>query len=114
MPQHKSAEAETFEITRLHHLRAKIFQALADPVRLGILDFLKAGEKCVCEIVAAFPRRQPTISKHLSTLYEVGILDKRVEGRSVYYRVRDQRIYEVIKVAEEITIKPLLEVAEKL
>ena len=55
------------EISPINFYRSKVFQALADPIRLGIIEFLGKDERCVCEIVAAFPRGQSTISCLLYT-----------------------------------------------
>ncbi|MEM1566839.1 MAG: metalloregulator ArsR/SmtB family transcription factor, partial [Candidatus Bathyarchaeia archaeon] len=46
--------------------RAKVFNALADPVRLKILEFLRSGERCVCEIVPYVGTAQPLVSRHLA------------------------------------------------
>lgn len=77
--------------------RVKILSALADPTRLEIIDFLRAGERCVCEIFPAFKRAQSTISKHLGILYESGILDRRIDGKRTLYRIKNPRIFKLLK-----------------
>jgi len=77
--------------------RVKILNALSDPVRLEIIEYLKNGERCVCEIIPAFGRAQSTISKHLDVLYEAGILDRRIDGKRTLYRVKNPRIFKLLK-----------------
>ncbi|MCB1290730.1 metalloregulator ArsR/SmtB family transcription factor [Mycolicibacterium sp.] len=69
---------------------ARIFKALGDPVRLRILSLIAShagGECCVCDIAPAFEVSQPTISHHLKTLREAGLLDCERRGTWVYYWV---------------------------
>lgn len=66
--------------------KAEIFQALANPVRLDVIDQLLDGEKCVCEIQRALNKyEQPHISKSLAKLKSVGIIKDRRDGMNVYY-----------------------------
>ena len=76
--------------------KAKIFNALSDPVRLDIIDFLRGGEKCVCEIVPYVDLIQPVVSRHLKILKDCGILKYRKEGNRRLYSVADPRIFEII------------------
>ena len=76
--------------------KAKIFNALSDPVRLDIIDFLRRGEKCVCEIVPYVDLIQPVVSRHLKILKDCGLLKYRKEGNRRLYSVTDHRIVEVI------------------
>jgi ArsR family transcriptional regulator len=92
-------------IDRSTEYKAKILRALADPVRLQIIDFLKGGEQCVCKIQPAVGKRQSTVSKHLSILYDSGILDRRVEGKWTYYRIRNPKmIYGLLKELDGIAL----------
>ena len=66
--------------------KAEIFKALANPVRLDVIDQLLDGEKCVCEIQRALNKyEQPHISKSLAKLKSVGIIKDRRDGMNVYY-----------------------------
>jgi len=76
--------------------KAKIFKALSDPVRLNILDFLRDGEKCVCEIIPHVKLIQPVVSRHLKILKESGILRDRKDGNRRLYSVTDQSIFKVV------------------
>lgn len=75
--------------------KAKIFHALSDPARLDIIDFLRAGEKCVCEIIPHAGLIQPVVSRHLKILKDCGILKHRKEGTRRLYSVADPRIFEI-------------------
>jgi ArsR family transcriptional regulator, arsenate/arsenite/antimonite-responsive transcriptional repressor len=82
--------------------QAKIFKALGDPTRLGIVKMLLSCEKCVCEIIPKTCKSQPTISAHLKVLHEAGILQSRKEGISVYYRLADASVKDLVKIAERM------------
>ncbi len=70
----------------LNDKKAEIFKALANPVRLDIIDLLLEGEKCVCEIQHALNKyEQPHISKSLAKLKAVGLIKDRKDGLNVYY-----------------------------
>ncbi len=76
--------------------KAKIFRALSDPVRLDILEFLRDGEKCVCEITPHVKLIQPVVSRHLKILKECGVLRYRKDGNKRLYAITDQRIFNII------------------
>lgn len=76
--------------------RAKIFSALADPVRLKILEFLRDGERCVCEIVPHVGIAQPLVSRHLAILKRCGLVKDRKEGNKRFYSVTNPAIFRVI------------------
>ncbi|HJR65913.1 MAG TPA: metalloregulator ArsR/SmtB family transcription factor [Gemmatimonadaceae bacterium] len=64
---------------------ARLFHALSDEIRLEVIDLLRDGERCVCELTEALDIAQPRLSWHLRALKEAGILTDRKEGRWVYY-----------------------------
>jgi hypothetical protein len=67
--------------------QSTFFKALADETRLKILKLLKVREMCVCEVMVALDLTQPTASHHLGILENVEILEKRKEGKWVFYRL---------------------------
>ena len=69
-------------------LRAKIIKSLAHPTRLFIVDELKKGEKCVCELTEMIGADSSTVSKHLAILKNAGIVQDEKRGLQVYYRLR--------------------------
>lgn len=77
-------------------LISDVFDALAHPTRLEILDLLRDGEACVCHIQAMLSQRQAYISQHLNVLRHAGLVISRKDGLRVYYQVSDARLFEVI------------------
>lgn len=73
---------------KLYQLRADILKAMAHPSRLIMIDALSKGERCVCELQELVGSDMSTVSKHLTVLKNVGIVDDRKEGLWVYYRLK--------------------------
>src|SRR3954449_7739394 len=68
---------------------ARVFKALADPVRLRLLSMItgaEGGEACVCELTPGFDVSGPTISHHLKVLREAGLIEGDRRGTWIYYR----------------------------
>jgi DNA-binding transcriptional ArsR family regulator len=63
-----------------------VFNAIAEPQRRAILDFLAGDERPVSDIVDALELAQPSVSKHLRVLRDVGLVRARREGKRVMYR----------------------------
>ncbi len=81
---------------------ADVLKSLAQPTRLKIIDFLRNGERCVCEIFPAIDEEQSNTSRHLSYMQTHGILARRKEGVKIYYEVKHSEVFEIIDRAEEI------------
>jgi DNA-binding transcriptional ArsR family regulator len=64
-----------------------ITKALADENRVRILMALRQGELCVCQITELFGHAPSTVSKHLSILFQAGLVESRKEGRWIYYQL---------------------------
>jgi ArsR family transcriptional regulator len=73
---------------------ADIIKALGDPTRLKIVYLLKHGELCVCEIMAALDKPQPTVSHHLNLLKNSGLLKWRKEGVWIHYKLSNPKLPE--------------------
>jgi ArsR family transcriptional regulator, arsenate/arsenite/antimonite-responsive transcriptional repressor len=69
---------------------ARWFHALADETRLGIVERLRAGERCVCDLTDDLDASQSRLSFHLKTLKDAGIVTDRRQGRWVYYALNPQ------------------------
>lgn len=83
---------------------AKIFSALADPIRIRILKLIEAERAlCVCELVAALGVRQPLVSYHLRILRESGLVKPVKKGRWVFYEVADKRLMRLISRIIELS-----------
>ncbi len=74
---------------------SEYFSILSEPMRLRILNLLREGEKCVQELVDATATSQANVSKHLKVMLQAGILSRRSEGTSAYYKVEDELIFEL-------------------
>jgi ArsR family transcriptional regulator len=88
---------------------AERFAALADPNRLQLLEILGrcAGKVCVCELVAALPLSQPTISHHLRVLRAAGLIDYEKQGIWAYYYVRREALEELLAQLGSLVAAPV-------
>jgi len=78
----------------------RVFKALCDETRLKIVKFLFNGEKCVCEIVPFTKRTQSTVSIQLAKLESLGIVESRREGRKIYYRLKNKKVREILRILD--------------
>ena len=83
-------------------LQTKLFRGFADPSRLGILDALRNGPLTVSEIVEATSLSQPNVSNHLGCLRDCGLVAAEQQGRYVTYHLSDDRVGELIALAESL------------
>lgn len=83
-----AARADTERATTL-------FRALSDEKRLRILEILRGGERCVCDLVDALGAGQSLLSFHLKTLKAAGLVTDRREGRWSYYMLNEDALAEV-------------------
>ena len=87
---------------------APLFAALADPMRLAILDRLRAGERSVSELCGDIAARQSLISFHLKTLRETGLVFARKDGRTMWYALdpsgvaRLERLVTLLQGADDL------------
>jgi ArsR family transcriptional regulator len=98
--------------TSVSNLRVKILNALSDPIRLQLLEYLSEGERCVCQIIPAFQRSQSTISKHLNILYEADILERKVDGKRTIYCIKDKKVFEIIRLVDCLALTQISQLAE--
>jgi len=77
-------------------LKAEILKALAQPTRLRILELLRNGEKCICEIVPALNGEQSNISRHISLMQKSHLVTTRKDGVKVMVKVRDPKVFEIL------------------
>jgi ArsR family transcriptional regulator len=78
--------------------------ALGDETRLRILDLLRDGERCVCELTEALELGQSLLSFHLKTLKDAGLVTDRREGRWVYYTLAPKGIDDVCAFLADLVI----------
>ena len=91
--------------------KAKVFYALSDPIRLEILEFLREGEKCVCEIGPHLNLIQPVVSRHLKILKDSGLVVDRKDGTKRLYSITFPEIYRII---DDVTPKLASALSKKI
>jgi DNA-binding transcriptional ArsR family regulator len=79
-----------------------VFKALADPTRLKILESVKNGEKCVCEIIPHTGKSQPNVSQHLKVLKTAGLIEERKEGTNILIKASTKQIFNIIDRAKKL------------
>lgn len=77
---------------------AQYFKALAEPMRLKILNALQDGEKNVSQLTEISGGTQANISKHLSLLAQHGLVKRESRGTNVFYSIADQSVYELCEL----------------
>jgi len=78
----------------LFEKQAEIAKAIAHPLRIAIVDFLKDGEQCVCDIAEHVGSERSNVSRHLSVMVSAGVLEYRKEGLKVIYKLKTPCILE--------------------
>jgi DNA-binding transcriptional ArsR family regulator len=68
--------------------QAEIAAAMAHPLRIAILDFLKDGQQCVCDIAEYIGSERSNVSRHLAVMVNAGILEYHKEGLRVMYSLK--------------------------
>ncbi len=102
---------------KIYELKANLLSALGHANRLRILEFLKDGEKCNCDIYPQLNLEQSNLSRHMKILQEAGIVSARKKGLRVYYKVTDERIFQILDIVTEIVksnLKRSLEFLDQL
>jgi DNA-binding transcriptional ArsR family regulator len=93
-----------------------VFNAVGEPRRREILSFLALQERPVGEIVAGLGLPQPSVSKHLRVLYDVGLVNVRRDGRHMFYRTDAEAIkplHEWTSTFERLWKHQLLRIKER-
>ena len=79
-----------------------VFQALANEDRLRLLEALRHGERCGCELMVILDAPQSTVATHLRTLRNAGLLKNCKKGRWNYYRIADAAVMDLLDLATVI------------
>ncbi len=98
---------------RVLELKAEILKALAQPTRLKILELLRNGERCICEIVPALNGEQSNISRHISLMQKSHLVTTRKDGVKVMVKVRDPEIFNILDRVSKV-LKNQMKEQEKL
>jgi DNA-binding transcriptional ArsR family regulator len=86
----------------LQSFKAELFKALSHPVRIRILELLRGGERTVSELQAQLAIDASSVSQQLAVLRARQLVTSRKEGTSVYYRVADPLVFELLDMARAI------------
>ena len=82
------------------------FHALSDETRLRLLEMLRDGEQCVCDLTDALDAAQSRLSFHLKTLKDAGLVTDRRQGRWVYYALNPEAFAALTQVVEGMRPRP--------
>ncbi|SJZ89691.1 ArsR/SmtB family transcription factor [Selenihalanaerobacter shriftii] len=93
--------------TLISKLTSELFKALAHPTRIQILNLLRDGELCVCDIYEALELSQSNISQHLKVLKDQDLVENRKDGVKVLYKVKDNEIWEILDSAKSLLVKQI-------
>lgn len=86
----------------MYELEAELFKTLGHPVRIRILEVLRAGESNVADIDDVVGVRGSTLSRHLTTLRRSDVVESHRDGSLVIYRVTDPRVFQLLEVGRQI------------
>ena len=87
---------------RLYELKAGVIAAAGNPIRLAVIDFLKDGEQCVCDIARHVGAQRSNVSRHLAVLLKAGIVEHSKDGLRMMYRLRTPCILNFTKCVEGV------------
>jgi len=85
------------ESKRLYKLMADVIAAAGHPIRLAILDHLKDGEQCVCDIATHVGANRSNVSRHLSVMLNAGLVGQRKDGLRMMYSLKTPCILNITK-----------------
>ena len=86
----------------LFEKQAEIAKAIAHPLRIAVVNFLKDGEQCVCDIAKHVGSERSNVSRHLSVMSNAGLLEYRKEGLKVIYRLKTPCILEFFSCVSRV------------
>ncbi len=81
---------------------ARIFKALANPVRLKIVEELRNGEPCLCQLMPLCPMNKSTLSRHVAVLKKCGIVSERREGVRCFLKLEKPSVLRILDCAMRI------------
>lgn len=83
-----------------------VFKALANGKRLRIIEALRDGELCACELQVVLEAPQSTAASHLRELKDAGLVKTRRQGKWTYYRIGDTAVLQLLDVADALVGEP--------
>ena len=97
----------------LFEKQAEIARAMSHPLRVAILDFLKDGDQCVCDIAEFVGSERSNVSRHLAVMVNSGLLEYRKEGLKVIYSLKCKCVIDFFACAASV-VKQQAKENEKL
>lgn len=79
-----------------------VFKALSNEHRIRILEALRDGELCACEIQVVLDAPQSTVASHLRELKDAGLVNTRRQGKWTYYRIGDTAVLQLLDIANAL------------
>ena len=98
----------------VYALKADFFRVLGHPARVRLLQVLREGEQTVGALQDALELDSSGTSQHLAALRRQGLVETRRQGTTIFYKLKDPRVAELLKVAREILTANLAETRELL
>jgi ArsR family transcriptional regulator len=98
----------------IYVLKADFFRALGHPARVRILELISEEERAVGELQGELGLDSSGTSQHLAALRRQGLVETRRQGTTIFYKLKDPRVAELLKVAREILTANLTETRELL
>jgi ArsR family transcriptional regulator len=86
----------------LYEKQAEIAKAIAHPLRIAVVAFLKDGERCVCDIAEHVGAERSNVSRHLAVMVNAGLLSCRKDGLKVFYTLRTPCILEFLGCVTQV------------
>lgn len=93
----------------VHEIKASLFRVLGHPARVRILELLREGERSVGALRAELDLDSGGTSQHLAALRQIGLVEARRQGTSVFYRVADERVFDLLETGRAIISRRLAE-----
>jgi DNA-binding transcriptional ArsR family regulator len=91
----------------VHKVKATLFRVLGHPARVRILELLREGERSVGALQAELGLDSGGTSQHLAALRRIGVVESRREGTTVFYRVDDERVFDLLAAGRDIITRQL-------
>ena len=85
--------------------QAEIAKAIGHPLRIAIIDFLRDGEQCVCDIAEHIGSERSNVSRHLSVMVNAGLLYYRKDGLKVIYRLETPCVLDFLSCVSQVLKK---------
>ena len=87
---------------KLYAMKAEVIAAAGHPIRLAMIDFLKEGEQCVCDIAEHVDAERSNTSRHLAVLRKAGVVEQRKDGLKMIYSLKTPCILNFIECVEGV------------